>query len=63
MCVTVLYGCIIILMSFQVEDLGPQMVAEGGFVAEGVEGAPREDGEVEGGEVGAEGALEEGIRS
>lgn len=50
-------------MSFQVEGLGPQMVAEGDFVAEGVEGAPREDGEVEGGEVGAEGALEEGIRS
>lgn len=50
-------------MSFQVEDLGPQMVAEGDFVAAGVEGAPREDGEVEEGEVAAEGALEEGIRS
>lgn len=48
------------LMSFQVEDLGPQMVVEEGFVAVGVEEAPREDEE---GEVAAEGALEEGIRS
>lgn len=48
------------LMSFQVEDLGPQMVVEEGFVAVGVEEAPREDEE---GEVSAEGALEEGIRS
>lgn len=50
-------------MSFQVEDLGPQMVAEEGFVAVGVEEAPREDEEGEEGEVAAEGALEEGIRS
>lgn len=63
MCVTVVYGCIIILMSFQVEDLGPQMAVEEVSVAEGVEGAPREDGEVEEGEVAAEGALEEGARS
>lgn len=62
MCVTGVYGCIIILMSFQVEDLGPQMVEEEDFVAEGVEGAPREDGEEEEGEVAAEGALEAGIR-
>lgn len=50
-------------MSFQVEDLGPQMVVEEGFVAVGVEEAPREDEEGEEGEVAAEGALEEGLRS
>lgn len=61
--VTIMYGCIIILFSSQVQDLGPQMVMEEDFVAEGVEGAPREDGEVEEGEVAAEGALEEDIRS
>ena len=62
MCVQVVYGCIIGLMYFQVEDLNLQMVEED-FVAEGVEGAPHEDGEVEEGEVAAEGALEGGVRS
>lgn len=49
-------------MSFQVEDLSPQTVEEDS-VAEGVGGAPREDGEEEEGEVAAGEALEEGIRS
>lgn len=53
----------ITLPSFQVEGLGPQMAVEEDFVAEGVEGAPLEDGEEEEGEVAAEGALEAGIRS
>lgn len=57
-----MFVCVSIdLMSFQVEDLGPQMVVEEGFVA--VEEAPREDEEGEEVEVAAEGALEEGIRS
>lgn len=38
-------------------------MVEEDFVAEGVEGAPHEDGEVEEGEVAAEGALEGGVRS
>lgn len=64
MCVCVCYGCVIIVMSFQVEDLSPQMVEEEeDSVAEGVGGAPREDGEEEEGEVAAGEALEEGIRS
>lgn len=58
-----MYGYIIILMSFQVEDLALQMVVEEDFVAEGVEGAPREDGEVEEGVVDSGGALEEAVRS
>lgn len=50
-------------MSFQVEDSGPLMAVVEDSVAEGVEGAPRGDGEVlEEGEA-AEGALEEGARS
>lgn len=57
------YGYITILMSFQVEDLALQMVVEEDFVAEGVEGAPREDGEVEEGEAEAGGALEEAVGS
>lgn len=48
-------------MSLQVEDLGPRMVVD--FVAEGVEGEPQEGGEVEEGEVVAEGALEQGLGS
>lgn len=50
-------------MSFQVEDLALRMVVEEDFVAEGVEGEPREDGEVEEGEVEAGGALEEAVES
>lgn len=45
------------------EDLALQMVVEEDFVAEGVEGAPREDGEVEEAEAAAGGALEEALRS
>lgn len=44
-------------------DLALQMVVGEDFVAEGVEGAPREDGEVEEGEAEAGGALEEAVRS
>lgn len=45
------------------EDLALQMVVEEDFVAEGVEGAPREDGEVEEGEAEAGEALEEAVGS
>lgn len=45
------------------EDSGPLMAVEEDSVAEGVEGAPRGDGEVEEEGEAAEGASEEGVKS